>query len=82
MKVHEIGKMKKTVKLHTLKSGDTFRLAENGPIHMVCSVKNTNWVEAAVDRVVCVALESGDISAPVEGVNVFPVNVEAKVVKD
>ncbi|UXL91198.1 UNVERIFIED: hypothetical protein [Escherichia phage vB_EcoP_DE5] len=82
MKVNELNKTIKTVKLHTLKKGDTFRLEENGPIHMVCTAASTNWVEVARDRVVCVRLEDGHLSGPVEGISVIPVKVEANVIKD
>ncbi|AIF71850.1 hypothetical protein PQC55_gp102 [Escherichia phage vB_EcoP-CHD5UKE1] len=82
MKVNELNKTIKTAKLHTLKKGDTFRLEENGPIHMVCTAASTNWVEVARDRVVCVRLEDGSLSGPVEGISVIPVKVEANVIKD
>ncbi|UAG58474.1 hypothetical protein [Escherichia phage FS2B] len=82
MKVNESNKTIKTAKLHTLKKGDTFRLEENGPIHMVCTAASTNWVEVARDRVVCVRLEDGSLSGPVEGISVIPVKVEANVIKD
>lgn len=81
MKVNELNKTIKTVKLHTLKNGDTFRKEENGPIHMVCTAASTNWVEVARDRVVCVRLEDGSLSGPVEGISVIPVKVEANVIK-
>lgn len=82
MKVNELNKTVKTAKLHTLKKGDTFRLEENGPVHMVCTAASTNWVEVARDRVVCVRLEDGNLSGPVEGISVIPVKVEANVIKD
>lgn len=81
MKVNELNKTIKTVKLNTLKKGDTFRLEENGHIHMVCTAEYTNWVEVARDRVVCVRLEDGNLSGPVEGISVIPVKVEANVIK-
>ncbi|WPK42143.1 hypothetical protein [Escherichia phage vB-EcoP-XT73] len=81
MKVNELNRTTKTVKLHTLKKGDTFRLEENGPIHMVCTAASTNWVEVARDRVVCVRLEDGNLSGPVERIPVIPVKVEANVIK-
>lgn len=81
MKVNELNKTTKTVKLHTLKNGDTFRLEENGPIHMVCHSRLSKWVEVSKDRVVCVRLEDGSLSGPVEGIPVIPVKVEANVIK-
>ena len=81
MKVNELNKTTKTVKLRTLKKGDTFRVEENGPIHMVCTAASTNWVEVARDRVVCVRLEDGILSGPVDGISVIPVKVEANVIK-
>lgn len=82
MKVNELNKTIKTVKLHTLKKGDTFRLKEDGVVHMVCTAECTDWVEVARDRIVCVNLEDGFLSAPVEGISVIPVKVEANVIKD
>lgn len=80
MKVNDVSPTK-TVKLSELKSGDTFRKESCGPIHMVCTTDKTSWVEPPLGRIVCVKLENGELSAPVDGMKVYPVNVEAKVVK-
>lgn len=80
MKVHDKNP-DATIKLCELKSGDTFRKEERGPIHMVCTTNKTSWVSPPLCRVVCVKLDDGTLSAPVEGMKVYPVNVEAKVIK-
>lgn len=84
MKVNELNKTIKTVKLHTLKNGDTFRLGENGPVHMVCTAESTSWVKVSRDRdrVVCVRLEDGALNGPVGDSSVIPVKAEANVIKD